>query len=238
MKPWSLRRALAVALVLVGAATGCQSPTHNPYDAGERLDALIERWREVQANGWVCEQDAPREAPFVDCDRIRVELERLAIEFPRNEPVLLTNAVVSYQVKQFERSQMFLDALFELQPVHPDAAVLRTRLAVREGNLRFARRFVDEQIELTPDHGELREARAAVRYLARDYRGAARDLEYALALGAPEARVAYHRGLVAEAAGRVEEAMGFYVRAVELDSQNALAASRLRALRLETLPPR
>ena len=130
--------------------------------------------------------------------------------------MLLANAVVAYQVKRPDRSQMYLDALFELQRIHPEAAVLRTRLAIQDGNLRFARRFVDEQIELTPDHGELREVRAAVRYLGKDYAGAARDLEKALALDAPEARVRYHQGLVAEGAGRFKDAMRFYARSVEL----------------------
>ena len=233
-------RAIAQLLVLVAVVSagsaGCKGPAHNPHDAGARLSDLVERWREIRGNGWSCEERAPTETPIVDCQRVRRELEGLALEFPRNVPVLLANAVVSFQAKQFARSQMHLDALFELEPVQPDAAVLRTRLAVREGNLRFARRFIDEQIELTPDHSELREARAAVRYLARDLAGAARDLETARSLGAPEARVVYHQGLVAEAAGRLEEAERHYRRAAALQSGPSQAASRLRALRLGADP--
>ena len=230
-------RRVILALVVLFLASACQSPTGNPYDSSERLAELVARWRHVQENGWACEENAARETPLVDCERIRRDLEKLALEFPRDVPVLLTNAVVSYQVKRFDRSQMYLDALFALERVHPDAAVLRARLAVREGNLRFARRFVDEQIELTPDHGELREVRAAVRYLSKDYPGAAKDLEAALALGSPEGRIAYHQGLVAEAAGRLSEAKRYYQRAIALTPGPSPAKARLRGLRLEASPP-
>ncbi|MEM7409301.1 MAG: hypothetical protein AAF430_03585 [Myxococcota bacterium] len=234
-QPQRLRGLTACVIACLGVACA-SNPNQNPYDSSERLAELVARWRHVQENGWACEENAARETPVVDCERIRIDLERLALEFPRDVPVLLANAVVSYQVKRYQRSQMFLDALFDLERVHADAAVLRTRLAVREGNLRFARRFVDEQIELTPDHGELREARAAVRYLAKDYDGAARDLEAALELGVPESRIAYHQGLVAEAAGRLDDAKFYYGRAVSLNPGGSPAASRLRGLRLESTP--
>ena len=47
--------ALTALLWFVGA---CQSPTQNPYDSKERLVVLMEQWREIQRNGWRCEDSA------------------------------------------------------------------------------------------------------------------------------------------------------------------------------------
>ena len=191
---------------------------------------LLAGWREVRSNGWTCEQSAPEDTPLVDCERIRTELEQMAYDFPRHVPVLFANAIVAFENRQYGKSQMFLDTLFNVQPAYPDAAVLRSRIAVREGNMRFARRLLDEQIELTPDHAGLREARAAVFYLTGDLDRADRDLRSALRLGGPEARIAYHRGLVAEAGDRVEDANRHYTRAVELDPEDRRAVGRLRGI--------
>lgn len=229
------RTALALA-VLSWVAGACQTPTENPYDSEARLAELMEQYREIRRNGWRCEERKPTVTPFVDCERIRKNLERLAIEFPRDVPVLMANAVIAFETQRYSRSQMYLDRVLALETTHPDAAALRVELAVREGNLRFARRLVDEQIELAPDRGKLREARAAVRYLSGDYLGAERDLEAALALGVPPARVAYHKGLLAEARGHSLEAIDHYGRALELDPGDEKAASRLRALELGIAP--
>ncbi len=230
------RFGVAAALAL---GAGCQSPPGNPYDPAVRLEALLESWRETRSNGWSCEESAPHDSPIIDCERIRDELEQMAYDFPRNVPVLFANAVVAFEYRRYGRCQMFLDGLFEVQPAHADAAVLRSRIAVREGNMRFARRLLEEQIELTPDHAGLREARAAVFYLTGDLEEADRELRAALRLGAPEARIAYHRGLVAEADDRVREAGHYYARAVELDPEDQRAAGRLRGITvgLELEPP-
>ncbi len=220
---------LGVVAALVLSA-GCHSPPRNPYDPSERLPALLASWRETRSNGWSCEESAPRDTPIIDCERIRDEIEKMAYDFPRNVPVLFANAVVSFEHRRYGRSQMFLDTLFDVQPAHADAAVLRSQIAVREGNMRFARRLLDEQIQLTPDHAGLREARAAVFYLTGDLEEADRELRAALRLGAPEARIAYHRGLVAEAGDRMQEAGRHYARAVELDPEDRRAAGRLRGI--------
>ncbi|MGH0032532.1 MAG: tetratricopeptide repeat protein [Myxococcota bacterium] len=224
---------LAAAAVCLAVGTACQTPGSNEYDVEERLEDLLARWETVREHGWTCEEDAPRETPIVDCERIRRDLERLALEFPRSVPVLLANAVIAQQTDRPARSQMYLNALFAIEAVHPDAAVLRARLALRDGNLRFARRLVDEQIELTPDHAGLREVRAAVCYLSGDLEGAQRDLAAAASLGSPASRVAYHEGLVSEAAGRLDEARDHYARALELDADAPRAASRLRGLEVD-----
>ena len=229
------RRALGLAgclvcVVLLGLAGCATDDEPNPHGAEEQLEELVGAWRAVHENGGTCEQNKPEETPLIDCERIRQELTRLAIEFPNNSRVLLANAIVAFETGRPEEAQKELDAVLRLSPADPDAAVLRARIAISEGNLRFARRLLDQQIELTPDHTRLLELSATVHYLNQNYDDARRELRFARQLGAPAWRVAYHEGLIAEAQGDFEAAEKAYSDCLEGQPDFAPARSRLRAL--------
>lgn len=227
---------LCIALLAVLLGFGCAQardvlgPTVERQDLAPRLAELMERWDALKASGQTCE-DLPREGqPERDCGRIQLQLRRLASEFPNAPSVLMANAVVSYDVGYRSRAQVYLDTVLAARPGHPEATLLRSRIASEEGNLTFARRLLRESIELTPDHAGLREAAASVAYLAGDFTGARRHLLAAERLGAPAWRVAYHRGLVAEAAGDAPAASAHYRRSLELRPENDRARSRLAGL--------
>jgi hypothetical protein len=57
------------------------------------------------------------------------------------------------------------------------------------------------------------------------------ELSMAGALGAPAWRVAYHRGLIEEASGRLAQASRFYEEALQGNPGWPPAESRLKALR-------
>jgi Flp pilus assembly protein TadD len=63
------------------------------------------------------------------------------------------------------------------------------------------------------------------------------ELTTAQVLGAPRWRVAYHLGLVEEAAGRFAEASRHYGEALEGNPEWAPAQSRFNALRARTAKP-
>jgi Flp pilus assembly protein TadD len=120
---------------------------------------------------------------------------------------------------------------------YPDAAVLRARIAIEQGNVPFARRLLVQQIRLVPDHSGLHETLGAALYLDGRLPEATLELTTARALGAPNWRVAYHLGLVEEAAGRFDEASRHYGEALEGNPEWAQARSRFNALRSKTTTP-
>ncbi|MFK7895270.1 MAG: tetratricopeptide repeat protein [Myxococcota bacterium] len=232
-QPRSRKRALVVLLLCTTALAACQTPTRpapNPHSARSRLGPLLESWERAKRQDGGCEQRRPQETPHVDCDKISLAIERLAVEFPRDADVLLAAAAATFDRHKNEDALKTLDVLRSIQPIHPDAAVLRARIAIDEGNLRFAHRLLEEQRELTPDHSGLWELLAAVAYLEEEYAQADRGLDIAARLGAPPWRIAYHRGLVAESTLRLKQAEAEYATCLRAEPDFAPARSRLRAL--------
>jgi len=226
-----LHAAVFAALLTLGCSQ-TMGPTPERQDLAPRLARLLEQWEALKASGQTCE-DLPRAGqPERDCGRIQLGLRQLVAEFPNEPSALMANAVVSYEVGYPTRAQAYLDAVRALQPGHAEAVLLRSRIATEEGNLPLARRLLDQSIELSPDHPGLREAAASVAYLSGDLPRARRELRSAERLGAPGWRVAYHRGLVAEAAGDPATASGHYRESLELRPDYARARARLTGLDL------
>jgi tetratricopeptide (TPR) repeat protein len=158
-------------------------------------------------------------------------VERLAHECPNDEQTLLSSAMLSYDAKQFVQAQMALDRLFALHVADPEAAVLRARIALDQGNLPFAVRFLSEQIQASPDHAGLREVYASALYLSRRNVEALENLTIAERLGAPNWRIAYHRGVIAETQGNPAEAAKYYEAALQLRPGWRTAEARLQGIR-------
>ena len=150
---------------------------------------------------------------------------------PLHAPTLMANAVVAYDERQPIKAQQYLDQILAQPRSYPDAVVLRSRIAIEEGNLPFARRLLEQQIRLVPDHAGLHETFGAALYLDGQLEDATRELTSAAGLGAPGWRIAYHLGLVDEAAGRFDEALKHYAEALAGNPGWAPAQSRANALR-------
>jgi len=145
-----------------------------------------------------------------DPERTQVAVERMLIEFPNHAPTLFAAATLAYQSGEKEAAAGFLDELLTRHARHPEAGILRSRIAIAEGNLPGARRAIERQILLTPDHAGLREAHSATYFLEGELLQSLEELEVAERLGAPAWRVAYNRGLIAEAAGNPRGAIEQY----------------------------
>jgi tetratricopeptide (TPR) repeat protein len=219
-----IRRLVAIALGL--SAAGCFHyhgvARQHCGDPDSQLASLLTPLEEARGAGCAAWPS--------DCDNLRREIERQALICPGHAPTLLTNAVIAYEAGSALKAQQFLDRIFERPGSHPDAAVLRARIAVEEGNIPFARRFLEQQILLAPDQAALRETHAGVLYLAGDSEHARIELNAASELGAPRWRIAYHLGLIEEAQGRVETAKRFYSEAVAGNPDFAAAKARLNGL--------
>ena len=204
------------------------------YHPEVQLANVLRPLEALRADG--CQIEDSTAGP-VECERLHQELQRLLVVCPNYPPTLIANAIVAYDDRAPIQSQEFLDRALAQPGRHPDAAVLRARIAIEEGNVPFARRLLEQQIRLVPDHSGLHETLGAALYLDGRLPEATLELTTARALGAPRWRVAYHLGLIEEAAGRFEEASRHYGEALEGNPDWAQAQSRFNALRVKTTTP-
>ena len=165
--------------------------------------------------------------------RIIADVRALALDHPRHVPTLVANASLAFEAADPVGAQKYLDQALRVEPRHIDATLLRVRIAAEAGNLPYARRRLEELLDLTPDEASLHEALAGVLYLDGEYERATRELELAARLRettVPGGVTDYHRGLVAEAAGDLDAARAHYRRSLELDPDFEPAARRWRWL--------
>jgi predicted Zn-dependent protease len=223
--------ALAVSLLAAGACTPPPSPLvrQQCYNPDAQLAEALKSFEAVRVKGCT-ERDGS------ECDRYRRELARLAVVCPAHAPILMANAVLAYDEQRAAESQQLLDMILAQPRPSPDAAALRARIAIEEGNVPFARRLLEQQIRLVPDHAGLHETYASALYLDRRLAEAQGELALAGTLGAPRWRIAYHLGLIEEASGRVEAASELYAEALQGNPGWAPAESRLKALRARVTP--
>lgn len=226
-----IKHSLSLSIVLVGAlASSCTTYSFGHRDRNcnpdERLAALLDQVDRCKEG-----KSEDNDHFVVDCDRARTEVKYLSLEFPKHVPTLMANAVLAYDAREPVKAQGYLDALFQVQPDHAEAAILRSRISVEEGNLAAARELLQMQISYAPAHSGLREALSAVLYMERDHEGAFREINAAEKLGAPAWRVAYNRGLIAEASGKSNVAIGYYESALQANPEFKTARSRMDALK-------
>lgn len=225
-----LSAACAAGLVATACATNSPLLRQQCYDPDAQLAAVLRPFEALRAKE--CEVSAsPTRQGISECDRLKNEIARLAVVCPAHAPTLMANAVIAYDEGRPADSQQLLDLILSQPRAYPDAAVLRARIGIEDGNVPFARRLLDQQIKLVPDHAGLHETLAATMYLDGRFVEAREELTMASALGAPRWRVAYHLGLIEEAAGRRDEASRFYAEALQGNPGWPPAESRLRALR-------
>jgi predicted Zn-dependent protease len=198
------------------------------FNPDAQLADVLEPYEALRAKGCEVERGTS------ECDRLRREIERLAVVCPGHAPTLMANAVIAYDDQRPAEAQQDLDLILAQPRPFPDAAVLRARIALEEGNVPFARRLLGQQIKLVPDHPGLHETYAAALYLDGNLSDAREELTMAAVLGAPRWRIAYHLGLIEEASGRSDEASRLYAEALQGNPGWAPADSRLKALRART----
>jgi tetratricopeptide (TPR) repeat protein len=210
----SAKRGSAAALALL-VFSACSYQDQNLWNQcplpESQLMPAWHKWQDARSKPEGC---GSLEGGIYTCDEQRREIERVAYLCPSYVPGLMASAILAYDARQFARAQQFVDALFTLQKVHAPAAVLRGRIALEEGNIPFALRFLAEHVKLSPEDAELREVYAGALFLAEKLPEATRQLSVAANLGAPAWRVAYHRGLFEEAGGNLRQALQYYEEAL------------------------
>lgn len=172
-----------------------------------------------------CDQDGGRH-----CAALRAEISKLALDCPNSPEVLMANALLAFQAHDLARAQQLLDQLLSFHVAYPEAGSLRARIALEEGNLRFAIRFLEEQIRQFGDDFGLHETYASALFLGRRWDDARTQLTIASNLGAPAWRVAYGLGLIEETQGHYAQAKARYEEARQARPDWKQPDARLRAL--------
>lgn len=225
------RASLLVALACAGCTTPFPGYRHEGEGPNERLLDVLDGYEESRQEFRTEEEKRGLGAELVDPGRSLADLRALNLEYPGHVPTLFALAMLEFRRGQSEVAAGYLDALFDVEPVHPEAGILRSRLAIDDGNLVASRRVLEQQIRYTPDHFGLREALSATAYLSGDFDSAREELELARRLGAPYWRVAFHMGLIEEGAGNRTQAMKAYEVALLERPDFPEAQSRLDGLR-------
>jgi len=224
---------IAALALFAGAACSTTTFGHRDPDCNpdSRLAKLMAHYQDCRAGHIPDGQDGQ---VLFDCDRVPTEIAHLLLEFPNHAPTLMANAVIAYDAHDPAQAEHYLDRVLAAEPIHPEAAILKSRIGIETGNLPSAKRLLEEQVHLSPDHAGLRESYSAVLYLSGDLRDASTQLDAAERLGAPPWRIAFNRGLIAEKAGDGKKAEQQYEAAVAANPEFKPAQSRLAGKRAET----
>ncbi|UTW12047.1 tetratricopeptide repeat protein [Marinobacterium rhizophilum] len=218
---------LLVLVLLGGCASDMDRRRSEQPDPNVRLDQMLGLYHQSVASGSACAEIWHADSGTIDCERILREVERLQVEFPWHERITMSNAVMNYQTGRADKAQFLLDQLLARRGSRPEAAILRARIAMEEGNSRLARELLLREIQLSPTYAELREALAAAAYLDGEYDDAESALAIAGRLGAPQWRLDYHRGLLKESRGHWQQACRLYRSALGLKPDFKAAMGRL-----------
>lgn len=226
-----IRASLALGgALLMTACTSIDYMREKAPDPDMRLDHLLHQYEDARREGDLCRELWRVDSATIDCSRIMREVERLYAEFPNHPRVLMTTAVMAYQSGRLEKAQFMLDQALTRYGANPEAAILRSQIALQEGNTTLARELLERQIKMSPAHAPLREALAAAFYVEGHYDKARAALGLAGRLGAPGWRLSYHHGLLCEAELNWPEACRFYSTALDQKADYLPAQSRLMGL--------
>ncbi|PKH32632.1 tetratricopeptide repeat protein [Shewanella sp. ALD9] len=216
-----LSTVIVVALVSSACST---SQTKREYQPDDQLTAMLKQYNVNQTDGVNCQG---YQSAISDCERLSNDLGALSMTYPKHQQIGFTAAIVYHQIGRDVDSQMVLDRLLSQQQPVSEVAILRSKLAMQEGNINLARTVLQRQVQLQPDHPELHATLAASYYLEGRYEKAEAVIATADRLGAPVWRTSYHLGLIHEAQSNWSQACHFYADTLSYQPAHRQSLSRL-----------
>jgi len=124
---WRLYGAVGLSITAVSCATTSPLVRQQCYNPGAQLASVMRPLEDLRGKG--CQIEKSTKGP-AECDRLQQELRRLLVVCPGYAPMLMANAVVSYDDHQPQQAQQFLDQILAQPGRYPDAIVLRARIAI------------------------------------------------------------------------------------------------------------
>ena len=168
---------------------------------------------------------------------IRRQAENLAFRHPDHIETRMLCGVLAYEAEDPVTAVHHLDHVLRIRPATPEAAVLRARISLEQGNEQQAIRILEDQTTLRPDAYAVREALASAYFMNERHDEARSAIDAAERLGAPSWRVAYNRGLLSELDGEFGAASAHYESALADAPDWHLPRERLQGLDTVNAPP-
>lgn len=223
-----VRNTLSFLVVLF--ITGCASvdflPILNPDAA---LNELVERY-EIKQNGINCYGEKK-----IDCAGAASELQQLLLANPNHTNTqVLASSVFLYSGRQIQ-AQVVLDELVNQYLPPLVALIMRTDMALNEGNIKLAQRLNEQAITLYASNPKPYLQKASIYYIEGSYKQALSYLSTSLRFGLEDSIYYYHLGLINQVRNQLDQACNYYKQSLSLSPPNrALVVSRLASL--EYLP--
>lgn len=227
--------AVVMIAAVVGGCANMDSYRSAYPEPNDRLDHVLALYRIDSEQGSECHEITRPPNETLDCMRLLTELDRLVMEFPNHRRILMANAIFSYKAERKEVAQLMLDRLLAQGGSQPEAAILRARIALEQGNIIGAVQLLERQAMLAPSNLDLRSALASAYFASGDY-DRARNLLGTTGMASHNPPVHwYHLGLIAEAEEKWQEACEHYQQALGFDP--AFVPARARAVGLARYLP-
>lgn len=169
--------------------------------------------------------------PVVDCFRLASELRALYLEYPNNKRIMMASALVEFEIGNINTSQQLLDLILLKRGAYPEAAILRSRIAMEEGNLTLARKIVKRQLSFTPFNPYLYELQAAYYYMEGHYSDALQAITASERFVGTNWRISYHRGIIYEAQEQWYKACKEYKGVLKENPNNKMLNAKVLLLR-------
>lgn len=168
---------------------------------------------------------------MVDCFRLASELSALYLQYPNHKRILMASALVEFEIGNTNTSQQLLDILLSKRGAYPEAAILRSRIAMEDGNLNLARTIIKRQLNLTPYNPYLYEIQAAYYYAEGHYKKALQAIRSAELFLKDDWRISYHRGIIYEAQKQWYKACKEYKGVLKRAPNNQILQAKILLLR-------
>lgn len=219
-----------ITFLLISLVAGCASvdflPILNPDVA---LNELMERY-EIKQKGIRCHGKTK-----IDCTGAALELQQLLLANPTHTNTQVVASSVFLNSGRRIQAQVVLDELVNKYLPPLVSLIMRTDMALAEGNIKLAKRLNEHAISLYMGNPKPYLQKASIFYVEGSYEQALSYLSRSLRFGLEESVYYYHLGLINQARSQFDQACNYYKQSLSISPPHrALVVSRLASL--EHLP--
>lgn len=151
-------------------------------------------------------------------------LEKAAALWPDNSTILYRTGLIHDRLGDRAKAMDMMEQVIAGHPEHADALnFLGYSLAEQERDLERARVLIENALKVQPDNGYFVDSLAWVYYKQKKFKLAWKEIKRAVELTDTDPVIWEHYGDIARALKLVAEARKGYLRALELDGDNAAA---------------